>query len=316
VANVARVGTYPARLTLPGQRLEGTVLGVDRAAMAAVTRFREDFAGAPIADLFNLLAGQWRSGALVNAQTAADYDLRIGQELTVQVSALNTWYEMKIPVVGVLDFFPTLDPRASFFLIANLQPIFETVGTELPYDVWLGLEPDADIEVVKQQAREKGFPVLEWRDPQSALDEARAAPSRRGVLGFLSVGFVASILLTLVGAIIQITASFRAQTTQLGSLRAMGLGGLSVAVYMILLQGIAAVSGVLSGTSIGVATPLLFLPLLDFSGGLPPYLVRVAWSEITIVYAIVGAVLFGVTLVTTILLGRERVATVLRIGDV
>jgi putative ABC transport system permease protein len=156
---------------------------------------------------------------------------------------------------------------------------------------------------------------LEWQDPDAALAAAYGAPSRRGVLGFLSVGFVASILLTLVSAVIQITASFRAQAAQLGSLRAMGLGSLTVGAYLVLLQGIAATSGILSGTSIGVATTLLFLPLLDFSGGLPPYLVRVAWDDITRVYTIFAAVLFGVTLATTLLLGRERLTTIVKLGD-
>ena len=36
VYEVSRVGRYPARLNLPGQRMDGTVLGIDRAAMAAV----------------------------------------------------------------------------------------------------------------------------------------------------------------------------------------------------------------------------------------------------------------------------------------
>jgi putative ABC transport system permease protein len=316
VYQVARVGRYSARLVLTSQRLEGTAFCVDRASMSAVTRFRADYADMPVADLFNLLAGQSRNGVLLSKQTAVDYNLRTGQEITVEIQALNTWYQMKMPIVGLLDYFPTLDPHDGFFLLANLQPVFETIGTELPYDIWLGLTPDADTEAMQQGAREQGFPVLEWRDPQAALTEAQAAPARRGVLGFLSVGFVATILLTLVGAIIQSSASFRAQTTQLGSLRAMGLGGLSVAAYMILLQGMTAASGILSGMSFGVATALLFLPLMDFSGGLPPYLVRVAWNEILAVYAFIGGVLFVITLLTTLLLGRERVATVLRIGDV
>ncbi len=316
VNQVARVGRYPVRMILPGQRLEGTILGVDRAAMADVTRFRADFATEHIADLFNRLAGQHRNGVIVSRPTFEAQDLRIGQELELEINALNTWYEIEMPIVGVVDYFPTLDPRESFFLLADLKPIFEAVGTPLPHNVWMRLEPDADTETLRAVAQEMGFPVLELRDPDVALHTARSAPSRRGVLGFLSVGFVAAICLTLIGAIVQITASFRAQTIQLGSMRAMGLSGMSVAVYMIVLQGTTAASGILSGTSIGVATPLLFLPLLDFSGGLPPYMVRVAWSEITLVYLAIGAVLFGVTLLTTIMLGRERVATVLRMGEI
>jgi putative ABC transport system permease protein len=314
VEEVSRVGRYPAQMQLNNQRISGTILGIDRASIAAVTRFREDYSTVPIADLFNLLAGN-RDGVLISAQTAADYNLRINQQITIQIQALGAWYEAKVPILGVLDYFPTLDPADGFFLIGTLEPIFETVGTNLPYDLWLHLAPNADRDAVYQKALALGYPIVEWKDPQTALETARAAPSRRGVLGFLSVGFVASILLTLVGAIIQSAASFRAQSAQLGSLRAMGLGGLSVGIYLFLLQTLMTGSGVLSGTSIGVATTMLYLPLLDFSGGLPPYLVRVAWRDIFLVYAAFAAILFAVTFGTTAFLGRERLSTIVKLGD-
>ncbi|MCC6801559.1 MAG: hypothetical protein IT319_01645 [Anaerolineae bacterium] len=314
VQQVSRVGRYPAQIVMQNQRISGTILGIDRASIAAVTRFREDYSATSIADLFNLMAGN-RNGVLISASTAADYNLRINQQITIQVQALGTWYDAKVPILGVLDYFPTLNPSDGFFLIGTLEPIFEMVGTTLPYDLWLELAPGADVNAIHQQALALGYPILEWKDPQTALDAARAAPSRRGVLGFLSVGFVASILLTLVAAIIQSAASFRAQSAQLGSLRAMGLGGLSVGIYLFLLQTLMTGSGVLSGTSIGVATTMLYLPLLDFSGGLPPYLVRVAWGNITLVYAAFALILFTVSFGTTAFLGRERLSTIVKLGD-
>jgi putative ABC transport system permease protein len=315
VAQASPVGRYPARLVLRSQRVDGVVLGVDRAAMAAVARSRPDYADSSFADLFNQLAGR-RNGILLSEKTARDYNLLIGQEVEVQISALGAWYDMTVPIVGVLDYFPTLNPNEGFFAITNLQPIFETVGTQLPHNIWLSLKPDADPAKVREEVRNLGYPILEWKDPQTALQQARAVPSRRGVLGFLSVGFVASITLTLVGAIIQSTASFRAQVTQLGTLRAMGLSGLAIAMYLIFLQGIAASSGILGGTGIGLATTRLFLPLLDFSNGLPPYLVRVAWDEITNVYLIFAGVLMLVAILSIILLSRESLSTVIKLGDV
>jgi hypothetical protein len=95
----------------------------------------------------------------------------------------------------------------------------------------------------------------------------------------------------------------------------MGLGSFPVGVYLILSQGLAVLSGILGGTSIGAATTLLYLPLLDFSGGLPPYMVRVAWSDILTVYAVFAGVLFVVTIYTTILMGRESMSTMLKLGD-
>lgn len=314
VYQVSRVGSYRARLIVPGQRPEGTLLGIDRAAMATVAYSRNDFATEPYADLFNRLAGQ-RNGILISAKAAEDYDLEIGQEVTLQISALDEWYETKVPIVGILDYFPTLDPNDGFFVLTNLDPIFELVGTELPHNFWLRLLPNADLTAIQEAVQEMGYPVLEWRDPQTALDTARAAPARRGVLGFLSVGFIASIALTLIVAITQNAASFRAQSVQLGSLRAMGLSGGTVALYLIFSQGLASLSGILGGTAIGVLTTNLYLPLLDFSNGLPPYLVRVAWDEITLVYAVFAAILLFTTLFTTILLGRESLAAIVKLGD-
>lgn len=315
ITNVSRVGQYQARMVLPRQRIDGTILGVDRGALAAIANFRDDYADEPLADMLNKLAGN-RTGVLVNRETAETYNLLIGQEISIQVLVLSGVYETTVPIVGFVDYFPTLDPADGFFLITNLDPIFELVGTELPHNIWLNTAPDTDNAALEAQIREMGFPVLRWLDPESALIAAQRDPARRGVLGFLSVGFVSSIFLTLVGSVIQSAASFRAQSIQIGSLRAMGLGSWSVGVYMMLSQGIAAIGGVVGGTLIGIATTLLFLPLLDFSGGLPPYLIRVAWGEIFLVYSLFAAMLLVVTLLTTLMLGREHASTLIKLGDV
>jgi putative ABC transport system permease protein len=312
---VSRVGRYQAQIVLQSQRIQGTALGVDRAAMAAIAYFRQDYGPKPLADLMNELAGN-RTGVLLDAKAAETYQLQVGQDITLQISALNTWYETTVPIVGLIDYFPTLDPREGFFVITNIDPIFELVGTELPHNIWLRLKPGANGDAVLQQVKALGFPVLDWLDPSVLIANAKADPTRRGVLGFLSVGFVSAILLTLVGSVIQSTASFRTQAVQLGSLRAMGLGRGAVAVYLLFAQGIAALGGISGGTAIGMATTLLFLPLLDFSGGLPPYLVRVAWGDITLVYSVFAGVLFGVTVLTTAFLGREQASTMVKLGDV
>jgi putative ABC transport system permease protein len=89
----------------------------------------------------------------------------------------------------------------------------------------------------------------------------------------------------------------------------------AVAAYLLFAQGLAALGGIAGGTLIGMATTLLFLPLLDFSGGLPPYLVRVAWGDITLVYSVFATVLFGVTVLTTLFLSRQHVSTLVKLGD-
>lgn len=314
VQQVSRVGRYKAQIVLARQRLDGTVMGIDRVAFTEIARFRADYADEPLADLLNRLAGN-RNGLILDSHTAEVYNFKVGDEITLLISALGENYETKVPIVALVDYFPTFNPADGFFALTTLDPIFELVGTELPHDIWLSLAPEADLEKIKTETARLGFPILQWEDPQTRLAEAQADGARRGVLGFLSIGFVASIALTFVSSVIQSAASFRAQSIQIGTLRAMGLGGVSVASYLILSQGIAALSGVLGGTAIGLGTTLLYLPLLDFSGGLPPYLVRVSWDEIVAVYAIFAGLLVAITLTTTFFLGRQHVSTVVKLGD-
>jgi putative ABC transport system permease protein len=314
IVQVSRVGRYDAQIFLPDQVLDGVVLGVDRSAMPAIASFRVDYADVPIANVFNKLAIA-REGVLMSAVTSEKHHLQIGQEITFQLKVLGATYETKVPIVGVLNYFPTLDPTTKFFLIANIEPIWELVGTELPHDIWLSLKPGADTAKVAAAVRAKRFPVIQWQDSKAALHAAQTAPSRRGVLGFLSVGFAASILLTLVGVVVQSSASFREQAVQLGALRAMGLRRISVALYLIVSQGLAAAAGIGGGTFIGALSTMLFLPLLDFSGGLPPYLVRVAWNDIIAVYIVFAGALFGVILLTTFILGRQQLFTMVKLGE-
>jgi hypothetical protein len=96
----------------------------------------------------------------------------------------------------------------------------------------------------------------------------------------------------------------------------MGLGTFSVRIYVILLQGMIASSGILSGTAIGIGTTLLFLPYFDFSGGLPPYQVRVDWTNITYVYVIFAGVLLVVTIMLSLVLSRQQLSNVVKLGDV
>ncbi|MEO0565424.1 MAG: hypothetical protein AAF125_25175, partial [Chloroflexota bacterium] len=164
VYDVARVGTYSGFLVIGTQTIDGTIMGVDRGAMAAVTRYREDFAGLPIADMFNQLAGS-RTGILLSKVTAEQYNIAVGQSVTMRITALGEQFELRVPVSGYVDYFPTLDPTDGFFLITNIDPIFELVGTSLPYDVWLALEADADRDAVTNAVEALNFPIIEWQNP-------------------------------------------------------------------------------------------------------------------------------------------------------
>lgn len=314
VLAASRVGHYDAELVLPNQRLVGKWIGVDRWALADVAHFRDDYAALPIADLMNLLA-QDRSGVLISRTTSESHNLQVGQLITVRLKALNETFETTVPILGMMDYFPTLDPTDGFFLIGNIDPIFELAGSPLPHNIWLSLDADADWTRVQSQVSGLGYPVLRWLETSQDIADAEADPARRGVLGFLSVGFIASICLTLINMLIQITAAFRAQANQLGVLRAMGLSKSSVVLYILSTQGVVSGGGIVAGTVLGLVTTLVFLPLLDFSSGLPPYLIRVAWDDIGAVYLLFALVVFSITVISTIAFSRQQTSKLVKLGD-
>ncbi len=317
IAYLSRIGEYDAQMTLTGQRLSGIAVGIDREGLGGVTFMRDDYSEDSLGALLNELATN-RTAVIISQQTADEYGIEIGQQVTYQIDVLGEWTsDIRATVIGYVEYFPTITPdEADFFLLTALQPLFEYAGTPLPFNVWVNVADGYTLEETKQAILDIGFPVLRFNDVESQLVAAQAEPGRRGVFGFLSVGFVASIVLTLIGAIIQSTASLQAQASQLGSLRAMGMDSLSVRLYVLLIQLLIALGGVGSGTLIGLSTTLLFLPMFDFSGGLPPYQLRLAWNEILLVYGMFGAVLVFVALIMAILLTRQQLSQAVKIGSV
>lgn len=311
---VSRVGRFNVSFDITNQQVTGTLLGLDRLNAAAVSHFREDYARQPLADVMNLFA-QDRTGIVISQQMADTYNIIVGQEISIQLQALDNTFEIRTRVLGMVDYFPTLDPQNQAFAIANLDPIFERVGTPLPHDFWIAPQPGVDAATIQDRIAETNFPMLRTTIPDSQIRQARTEPGRQGVFGFLSVGFLSAIILTLIGTIIQSTAAFQSQASQLATLQAMGMPQQTIRIYVIALQSLVALSGIAIGTITGVITTNLYLPLLDFSNKLPPYLVQVAWHDIVRVYLTFALILLVVIVSVTFALNRQQLTTIIRLGD-
>ena len=151
------------------------------------------------------------------------------------------------------------------------------------------------------------------------MSDAYTAPSRQGMLGLLSVGFLAASLLTVIGFFLYSLLSFQERFVQLGVLRAIGLTTWQMGVALALEQLFIILTGVAAGTAIAVLTAELFIPHLPISmgthPGTPPYVVAIAWGDITRVYAIFGAMLLlgvGASLVS---LMRMKIFQAVKMGE-
>ena len=286
VLAAARVGKYEASLEAGDQSASGQLIGVDRADFPNVAFFREDFASEPLVSLMNRLASD-PAALLVDQATWERLHLNTGDAVVLRMT-FDQPKEIAFKAVGVLNDFPTLDPADSFF-IANLEYIFEAFGGFLPYDVWLRTAPEADSGAIVRGIQEMRIAVIRAQDARAALAQRLAAPSRQGMLGLLSIGFLAAALLSVVGFLLHALFSFQERFVQLGVLRALGLTIRQMGFYLALEQLLLILTGLCTGTGIAVLTAYLFIPRLPtgFAGGdlgrrlgALPAVVEIAWQPL------------------------------------
>lgn len=313
----ARVGRYQAEIEAGGRRAGGKLVGIDRTEFPFVAFFREDFASEPFMGLLNRLAFD-PAALIVDRDTWDRLKLNTGDtvQLNVELDGTKT---IPFKVAGVTSYFPTLYPEEGPFFIANLEYIFESAGGLQPYDVWLRTASGSDTQAIITDINELGVAVVTYQDARTSLEEAFGAPNRQGMLGLLSVGFLAASLLTILGFLLYALFSFQERFVQLGVMRAVGLSRWQMAAALTLEQFILILVGLAAGTGLAVLTSYLFIPHLPVAmgthPGTPPYVVAIAWGDITRVYVIFGAMLLiGISL-TLISLSRMKIFQAVKLGE-
>ena len=182
-------------------------------------------------------------GVLVPTSLLKQQDLKIGDTLIfgVQSGVPGVSIPTQLTIVGSFDLFPTWYPENGPIFVGNLNSLFLQAGTEYPHEVWLKTAANADPESIVYAIRgysitldqtadqsrlvENGLNTLveSWTSARNDILAAQQRPERQGLFGLLSVGFIASALLTVLGFLLYALFSFRRRFIEMGMLRAIGL---------------------------------------------------------------------------------------------
>ncbi len=318
VQAAARVGRYEAELQVGGRRNSGRLIGVDRTDFPNVAFFRIDFAPESLIGLMNRLAPE-PAALLVDRSTWERLSLSPGDQVQMNVTFFGERRTLGFEAAGIVDYFPSLYPSDGPFFIGNLDYIFESFGGLLPYDVWLRTIPGTDTGDVVRGLNQMGVVVVRTQDARQALQQAYTTPSRQGVLGLLSAGFLAASLLTVTGFLVYALLSFHQRFIQLGVLRAIGLSVSQMGAALALEQALLVFSGLTAGTGIGILAAFLFIPHLPMVGidrpDILPSVVQIAWADILRIYAVFGtmfAVGVGATLTS---LRKMKLFQAVKLGE-
>ena len=320
VTAATRVGTYSeTTVQLGGVSKAAQLVGIDRLDFPKVVGgFKTQWGGnQSLGTLMNLLARN--ADGVVVSRDVLGQGLNIGDTLPATVQIAGDQREVKFRIVAATDLWPGFFPQDGPIVVANLDYIFDSMGGQYPYDVWIARDQAAKVSTIVNNTRGLGITVIDALDAQELIQAEQAKPQRQGLFGMLSVGFITAGSLTLIGFLLAALITARRRSIELGVLRALGLGGVQVATALLLEQVTLVVAGLAAGTGIGLAVSAYVVPLLQV--GLPPhpgtpgFAPLIAWNQVTIIYVIFGIALTLTLLTLAATLGRMKLFQAVKLGD-
>ena len=316
-----RVGEYQASTWLSGGIQSGYFLGIDRVDFPRVASasWRQDFASSSLGELMNALAVA-RDGVLVPQKFMGMYRLRPGDVIRVEVTLQGQRTQMDMKIVGGFDYFPTwYEEEDGPLFVGNLDYLFEQMGGQYPYNVWLSIGPQVDYGQLQSDIEDLGYKVLAWNVALEKIIEEQQNPSRQGLFGLLSVGFGTAAIFTVLGFLFYALFSFRQRFIELGVLRAIGLSAWQMTIFLAWELTFLILAGLVLGTGLGIWMSQLFIPYLQIGSDIialtPPFIVEIAWDAIYRIYTIFGLLFFAALMVLTGLLLRMKIFEAVKLGE-
>jgi putative ABC transport system permease protein len=318
----ARVGEFEGAVQLQDRWQSIQVAGIDRIDFPKVAFWRADFASASLGALMNSLALA-SDGVLLERAFMRQQGLRVGDTLQLRLNAaVNASKGTPVRIMGDFRYWPTWYSPAEEntpLMVANLDWLFEQTGGERPYDVWIKTKPTTDFEQMVADLRNFEITVLDYRAAPMRIAEELRRPERQGLFGVLSVGFLASALLTVLGFLLYALFSFRRRFIELGTLRAIGLSTRQLAIFLSCELAFLILLGLGAGTGIGALISELFIPYFQVGSGptanIPPFTVEIAWFAVTRLYLLFGVLFFVAFVVLIVLLMRMKIFQAIKLGE-
>ncbi|NMB45754.1 MAG: hypothetical protein GX998_05010 [Firmicutes bacterium] len=314
VEAAARVQRLEVNVRSAGQfRGRANLMAVDPWDFAKTAWTRPDLNEYHMYAYLNALTTHYE-GVLASRELVERYRVRVGDWVTLALGG----QDIDFYVVGVVDYWPTLYPDKQPFFVGNLNYLQDEYLIQ-PYDVWLKVNGKANLTDIVTSLREQGIWVVGIDDVRGMLIEGRQEPQRMGLFGMLSIGFLVSVVISLMGFFFYTFLSLRQRFLQFGVLRAIGLsvGQLISMLFVEQLLSVGVAVGI--GTVLGGWASRLFLPFTkvsaDLTGLVPEFMIIVSSSDLNKIYLTLGGMLLFGLIGLVVILSRMRLHQAVKLGE-
>jgi putative ABC transport system permease protein len=319
VQAAARVERTTVQMSMGGNVSTMNFIGIDRADFQQVAFWRRDFASQSLGALMNAMAAM-TEGVLVSRDLMQSHGLRVGDGLFVNLYEAGESRQTPFQIVGVIDYFPTWYPSQGPLIVGSLDYMFDQMGSEIPYDVWIKTAPGADYAQVLQAEDNLFRTVLHTKVAPTMIAAEQIRPERQGFFGLLSVGFSALAIMSVIGFLLYALFSFRQRFIELGMLRAIGLSTGQMLVLLASELAFLFLTGLAAGTGLGAWISNMFIPNLqigsDATVRVPPFVVQINWLAVYQIYALFAALFVVALVILTVMLMRMKIFQAIKLGDI
>jgi len=304
-----------------GNYITATLMGIVPHQYAEVAWFRSDLLPHHVNNYLNLMSYS-PNAVLVSRSLADRHDVAVGDPIVL------SWEGQKAidaVVYQFVDYWPTFNPvqervvRGGVNLvIANLDYLRSRL-VEGTVDVWIKKKEGAPSSLIYQEIEEKELYISDLRDSTQQIIEQKNNPVLLGTNGLLTLGFMVTLGVSLIGFLICWILSIQGRALQFGVVRAIGLARRKVVAIIVWEQLLISLPAVLVGILVGGATAQLFVPMLQIVSSsmqqVPPFVVGALWKDYLNLFIFVAVMFVGVLTVLGVLISRINVHQALKLGE-
>jgi len=316
---VTNVATNNVDFIVNGSDSKGILYSINPSSFTSVVAatWRNDYASTSLGEIINQMSTSMDQ-AIVSTKFATTNNLRVGDRFTVVADFLGTRTEISLTVASIISYMPTLYNEGPVFVIANYAYISDELNGVYPYEIWLHSNGQPDEVAVQAAAYRNSLQVMPYT-PQAFIKADILQPQRQGLFGLLSVGFLATGGMSLIGLMAYTLLALRKRSVELGVLRAIGISQQSLRSILTIEQLITIGFSTISGIAVGVLTSKMYLPFLKVQDGTypntPPFLVQFAQTDTTLIAVTALILMAGIVFLELWIVQRMRIGEAVKLGE-
>lgn len=298
-----------------------SVLGIIPHEFGKTAWFRDDLLPYYWTQYLNLMTDSPQA-VLVSKAFKEKFGLKEGDWLAV------SWDKqplINVVIYAFIDYWPTLNPYKKingtpnpYFIVANLNYI-QLIHSVEPYQVWLKKKPDATSNQVYRDMTKKKIELVYDVDATDEIIKRKNDPMLQGTNGALTLNFIVTIIVSIIGFLIFWIMSIEKRVLQFGIFRAIGLTLPKIIRMLVWEQVLITGTAIIAGIFIGNITGQIFVPLLQMvysaEEQVPPFRIISSSGDYLRLYIIFGLMLVVAMLVLWRIINKVNISQALKLGE-